>query len=65
MTYRNCKKLIEIAERKGTKTPEWITSMKEKLDIFLLNNRITEEEYTKLMKLLETGTGGVPTGEVS
>lgn len=53
MTYRNCKKLVEIAERKGTKTPDWVMDMKEKLDIFLLNNRITEAEYTELMNLLE------------
>lgn len=53
MTYRNCKKLIEIAERKGTKTPEWIADMKEKLDVFLLNNRIVEEEYTELIHMLD------------
>lgn len=53
MTYRNCKKLIEIAERRGTKTPEWIADMMGKLDIFLLNNRIAEEEYAELMRLLE------------
>lgn len=53
MTYRNCKKLIEIAERRGTKTPEYITEMKDKLDVFLLNNRITEKECTELSGLLE------------
>lgn len=53
MTYRNCKKLIEIAERRGTKTPEWAEGMKGKLDIFLLNNRLTEAEYAELMRLLE------------
>lgn len=53
MTYRNCKKLIEIAERRSTKTAEWMEDMKEKLDIFLLNNRITEAEYTELIQLLK------------
>lgn len=62
MTYRNCKKLIEIAERKGTKTPEWIADMKEKLDIFLLNNRIVEEEYTELMRMLEPVAEETPVG---
>lgn len=52
MTYRNCKKLIEIAEKRGTKTAEWIADMAGKLDIFLLNDRITESEYTELTGLL-------------
>ena len=53
MTYRNCMKLIEVAERKGIKTQEWKEDMKVKLDVFLLNNRITETEYTELMQLLK------------
>lgn len=53
MTYRNCKRLIEIAEKRGTKPPEWIADMKGKLDIFRLNNRITDAEYAELMHLLE------------
>lgn len=56
MTYRNCKKLIEIAEKRGTKTESWIAGMKAKLDIFLLNDRITEEEYTELIRMLGAST---------
>lgn len=52
MTYRNCKKLIENADRNGSKTAEFITDMAGKLDIFLLNNRITESEYNELIGLL-------------
>lgn len=52
MTYKNCKRLIEIAERRGTKTPEYVAEMQEKLDIFLLNNRMTELEYTELIEML-------------
>ena len=47
MTYDLCKKVIE----KGT------YGLKEeiliKLDVFLLNNRITREEYEELVNLLE------------
>lgn len=52
MTYRNCKKLIENATKKGTKTPEYIEDIQQKLDVFLLNNRLTEEEYTELVNML-------------
>lgn len=48
MTYNLCLKIIN----KGTcGTKE---EMAEKLDIFLLNNRITEEEYNELIELLIT-----------
>ncbi|MDO4327209.1 MAG: hypothetical protein Q4E24_14460 [bacterium] len=53
MTYRNCKKLIELAQKRGTNTEEWTDDMKTKLDIFLLNNRITEEEYNELIQLID------------
>ena len=53
MTYRNCLKLIEIAEKKGTDTPEWIEDMKQKLDVFFLANRLSEPEYNTLIKKLE------------
>lgn len=54
MTYELCKK--SILNRKG-KIPEerWVTyveSMKEKLDVFLLNDRITQEEYNDLKELI-------------
>lgn len=52
MTYRNCRKLIEVVERKGIKTADWIADMGEKMDIFLLNDRITEVEYTELIGIL-------------
>lgn len=46
MTYTYCKKVIENG-RYGTKE-----SFMVKLDVFLLNNRITQEEYTELVELL-------------
>lgn len=47
MTYDLCKKVIE----KGTYGPK--EEMLIKLDVFLLNNRITQEEYEELANLLE------------
>lgn len=48
MTYRLCMTVI----RKGTYGNK--DSMLEKLDVFLLNNRITREEYNELVSLLDT-----------
>lgn len=44
ITYRNCKKLIEAGRTEG---------MQEKLDVFLLANRITTDEYNELVSLLK------------
>ena len=44
MTYQLCKKLIESGKTFG---------LKNKLDVFLLANRITEEEYTELTEMLK------------
>ncbi len=48
MTYKLCLKVINKGTY-GTKE-----EMEEKLDVFLLNNRITEDEYNKLIKLLNS-----------
>lgn len=53
ITYRNCKKLIEMADKKETKTAEYIVDMKDKLDIFLLAGRITDDEYRELTTMLD------------
>lgn len=46
-TYANLKKIIEL----GRKTDEEILSM---MDVFLMNERITADQYNELTKLLET-----------
>lgn len=46
MTYNYCKKVIQNGTY-GTKA-----EMLEKLDVFLLNNRITQEQYNELVALL-------------
>lgn len=48
MTYKLCLKVIEKGTY-GTKE-----EMQEKLDIFLLNNRIDNDEYKELVNLLDT-----------
>lgn len=48
MTYIFCKKIIQN-ETYGTKE-----EMQLKLDVFLLNNRLTQEEYEELTNLLAT-----------
>ncbi len=46
MTYVYCKKIIE------NKSYESVEDMQLKLDVFLLNNRITQENYNELTGML-------------
>lgn len=46
------KKLCETVINKGTYGTK--EEMKNKLDVFLLNNRITEDEYNELVILLSS-----------
>lgn len=46
MTYNLCKKVIQ-AKTYGT-----VEEMTEKLDVFLLNKRITADQYNELIALL-------------
>lgn len=46
MTYNVCKRLIQ----NGNYEKE---DMLTKLDIFLLNNRITQEQYSELVGMIE------------
>ena len=48
MTYTVCKRLIEIKEY----TQEQADDLQDKLDVFLLNDRLTREEYEELTALL-------------
>lgn len=43
MTYQLCKKLIESGK---------ITGLIDKLDVFLLNNRMTDSEYSELVNMI-------------
>ena len=44
MTYYLCKKLIQAKK---------IDGMQDKLDVFLLNDRLTDEQYTELTGMLK------------
>lgn len=50
MTFLNCKKVILNRIQRGTLD---VDSMKDKLDVFLLADRITEEEYNELIALMQ------------
>lgn len=45
MTYKNCKKLIENGRYE-------YEDMMNKLDVFLLGDRITQSEYEELVKMM-------------
>lgn len=47
LTYRNYKRLIEIGRYEKE-------DMLNKLDIFLLNDRVTQAEYEELIALLNS-----------
>lgn len=49
MTYAITKKAIEVQKQRGTLDKD---AMMSKLDVFLLNGRITEDEYSMLFKLM-------------
>ena len=46
MTYTYCKSIIERGNYDAQE-------MKDKLDVFLLNNRITDEQYTELTQMID------------
>lgn len=52
-TFNNTKKVINNLYTKGKLTETMKNALKEKIDVFYLNNRITNDEYNMLMKLLE------------
>ena len=55
MTYITCKKVIENKKAilAGTDWEAFVAETMGKLDVFLLNNRITEEQYNELAELLK------------
>ena len=48
MTYKVCKRLIEIKEFNEVEKED----LQNKLDIFLLNDRVSDKEYEELVGLL-------------
>lgn len=52
MTYRNCKKLIDNKIKAGNLDQAWASDMLDKLDVFLLADRITDAEYQELAGMI-------------
>lgn len=51
MTYEIVKKAIEVQKKRGTLDKD---SMMNKLDVFLLNGRISDEEYNGLALMINS-----------
>lgn len=49
MTYNACKKVIQNTTYTSQAQKD---EMQQKLDVFLLNDRITQDQYTELTNLL-------------
>lgn len=52
-TFTMLQKAIESKRKRGILTESYVASTKEKMDVFLMNDRITDEEYSKLTELLD------------
>lgn len=53
MTYSLCKRLIVNAINRQKCDEAFVSDMKDKLDVFLLNNRITDDQYNELISMLD------------
>lgn len=51
-TYEMLTKSIESKKKRGTLTDAYITRTKTKMDVFLMADRITADEYDQLTVLL-------------
>ncbi|SEU28759.1 hypothetical protein SAMN05443270_4611 [Lacrimispora sphenoides] len=52
LTYNNCKKLYTTKKTKDELTPDFVEMQLGVVDVFLMAGRITEEQYTELMAIL-------------
>lgn len=54
MTYLNCKKVItnKIKTLNEEQFAKFAIEMKDKLDVFLLNERLTNIEYNELINMI-------------
>lgn len=53
-TFDMIQKSIEAKKKRGALRQEYIEETKSKMDIFLMNNRITEQQYSELTKMLDS-----------
>lgn len=52
-TYEMLRKSIEAKKKRGVLSSGYIESTKAKMDVFLMNDRITQEEYNLLVSELQ------------
>ncbi len=52
-TFVKIKKVIAVKKDRGILNDATKETLKDQMDTFLLNERISEEEYNLLMKMLE------------
>lgn len=52
-TYELLERSITSKKEKGLLTERYIADTKKKMDVFLMADRITQEEYTQLTLLIE------------
>lgn len=51
-TYEMIEKSIEAKKSRGTLTTAFVESTKSKMDVFMMNDRISEEQYNELTDMM-------------
>lgn len=52
-TFNMLSKSIESKKKRGLLTQNYIEDIKMKMDVFFMNNRITQDQYNELIKMLD------------
>ena len=52
-TFEMLSKSIEAKKKRGQLTQEYIEDTEMKMDVFLMNDRITQDQYNELIKMLK------------
>lgn len=52
-TFNMLSKSIESKKKRGLLTQDYIEDTKMKMDVFLMNDRVNQDQYNELIKMLE------------
>lgn len=52
-TFEMLCRSIEAKKKRGQLTQEYIEDTEMKMDVFLMNDRITQDQYNELVKMLK------------
>ena len=52
-TFEMLCRSIEAKKKRGQLTQEYIEDTEMKMDVFLMNDRITQDQYNELIKMLK------------